>query len=678
MLRKHKKIIGVFLIMLSVVLSYDVAYAAKKDTKKPTITLAVDSKEPTNSSVTITLSAKDASGIATVKYSNTYQKKSYFKTKGEELTLDAANKASVKITDNSTYTFYAMDKAGNTKIKRITIQNIDKAAPEVTMTPSIITPTNQSVTLTFAIKDESPIQSAMILTGTMKYEDFFSTLNTPSYLGISDKNTANYIVSENGSYTVLVTDQAGNYQLSTYTIDNIDKTAPKFTVDYSVMNQQATVTVDTKDKDIAYIQYLKGKVTSVTSEKWSSKGKDITGKTNFTVKSSGNYSVMITDLAGNKTIQNVYVELELRAVWISYLEFLDNLGKGYTEANFTSYVQTMFNNVVDLNMNAVIVQVRPFGDAMYPSEYFPWSRYVSGTQGVDPGFDPLEIMVEEAHARGLEIHAWLNPYRVTTSSTSVTSLADDNPAKIWLTDKDKSNDRNVLSFGGNLYYNPASPDVQKLIINGIKEIVTNYDVDGIHFDDYFYPSLGSSYKTVFDSVEYEAYKAESIKNKEDYLGIADWRRNNVNTLVKKAYTQIKKINEDVRFGISPGGFINTLLSDTAYYVDVKTWLSTPGYIDYICPQLYWSFENSTYPFAETVDLWLSYRTTDTVSMYIGIANYRAGSTLEPQWKDPEILKNMILTSRDTGEVDGFMFFRYVFFYNKVCLPAVEEMMTVLN
>ena len=678
MLQKHKKIFGLLLILFCIVLSYDIAYAAKKDTKKPTITLSVDTMELTNSDVHITVSAKDASGIKEVKYTNTYQKKKYFKNNGEKLKLNSENKVTIRVKENSTYTFYAIDKAGNTKIKRIQIKNIDKVAPEITVIPSTITPTNQTVTLSYTIIDESPIENVMVLKGVRKYEDFFSTTDVPSYLGVNNKNVANYMVNENGEYTVLVHDQAGNYQLNTYAVKNIDKIAPNFTLDYSVMNQQATIVIESDATDIAKIQYVKGEVTSPTAKKWTTSGKDITGSNKFTVKSSGNYSVMMTDLAGNQAIQSIYVELELRAVWISYLEYLDHLQTGYTEERFRSMIQTMFNNVIDLNMNAVIVQVRPFGDAMYSSKYFPWSRYVSGKQGVNPGFDPLAIMVEEAHIRDLEIHAWINPYRVTTSSTNVSVLSDDNPAKKWLTDKDKTNDRNVLSFAGNLYYNPASSEVQKLIINGIKEIVTNYEVDGIHFDDYFYPSLGSSYKTTFDSVEYEAYKEEKIAADESYLSIADWRRNNVNTLVKTAYSEIKKINEDVRFGISPGGFAKTLLSDTAYYVDFKTWLSTPGYIDYICPQVYWTFENATYPFKETVDLWLSYRTIDTVNMYIGIANYRAGSTLEPGWKDPNILKDMILAARDTGEVDGFMFFRYSFFYNKVCLPAVEELMTVLD
>ena len=128
-------------------------------------------------------------------------------------------------------------------------------------------------------------------------------------------------------------------------------------------------------------------------------------------------------------------------------------------------------------MNAVVVQVRPFGDAMYPSKYFPWSKYVSGKQGVNPGYDPLKYMVEKAHALGLEFHAWINPYRVANDTTDITSLSVKNKARIWLTDDKTSNDRNVLIFDGGIYYNPAKSAVRTLIADGVKEIIENYDVD---------------------------------------------------------------------------------------------------------------------------------------------------------------------------------------------------------
>ncbi len=375
---------------------------------------------------------------------------------------------------------------------------------------------------------------------------------------------------------------------------------------------------------------------------------------------------------------------EFQAVWISYLEFLDRLKDpktgvaGFTEERFHTVVDEMFDNVAAMNMNAVVVHVRPFGDAMYPSDYFPWSKYISGTQGKDPGFDPLDYMVSAAHERGLQFHAWINPYRITSDTTDVKTLSKDNVARKWLTNKSKNDDRRVLSFGGALYYNPSDTVVQSYISYGIQEIVENYDVDGIHFDDYFYPTLGTDYKKTFDYKEYKEYSSECKENGVKAMNIADWRRNNVNQLLKTVYSDIKGINEEVVFGISPGGFLDLLLRDDRYYTDIKTWLSEPGYIDYICPQLYWSFEHKQYPYDKILDRWLELRTNEDVKMYVGIAAYRAGSTRESAWKDPEILKDMIEHGRDTGLVDGYIYFRYDFFYNKVTKKAIAKLLDIIN
>jgi len=461
----------------------------------------------------------------------------------------------------------------------------------------------------------------------------------------------------------------------------VDRTAPTISLKYSVINQAATITSTVKDNKpgVLSVKYLKGNITDINSEKWDATGKELIGTNKFIVKSSGNYSVLVEDLAGNRAIKVINVVLEFKAVWISYLEFLSYGKGGFTEESFATTIDTMFDNIADMNMNAVVVQIRPFGDAMYESSYFPWSKYISGTQGVDPGFDPLEYMVKAAHERGLEFHAWLNPYRVTLANTDYSKLAVYNPARIWHEDNDLSNDRNVLSFDGNLYYNPASKEVQTLITNGIKEIVNNYDVDGIHFDDYFYPVLGTKYATTFDNIEYKKYVVECNTKGKTILTIADWRRNNINTLIKNIYKSIKNIDSSVQFGISPGGFINILFSNAGYYVDIKTWLSSDGYIDYICPQIYWSFSNSSYPFDTTLDRWLSYRTSSSVKMYVGIATYKAGSSLEADWKnDDDVLANQVEYGRNTRLVDGFVFYRYDFFYNKVTKPGVDKLLEIIQ
>jgi uncharacterized lipoprotein YddW (UPF0748 family) len=378
------------------------------------------------------------------------------------------------------------------------------------------------------------------------------------------------------------------------------------------------------------------------------------------------------------------VEEEFNAVWISYLEFNDRLKDpvtgepGFTEERFQSLIDEMFDNVVVLKMNAVVVHVRPFGDALYQSEYFPWSKYISGTQGKDPGFDPLKYMVSAAHDRGLEFHAWINPYRITNNTTDAMTLAKDNLARKTLTNKNKSDDRNVLTFAGALYYNPSSSWVQSLIRKGIREIVENYEVDGIHFDDYFYPTLGVNYNKNFDYPEYKEYYDWGKDNGVEIDLIENWRRGNVNRLIKKVYSDIKKIDETVEFGISPGGFIDYLLMDDRYYCDIKTWLSEPGYIDYICPQLYWSFSHAKFPYDKTLDRWLALRTNMEVKMYVGIPIYKSGSNEETDWKnDADLLKKMVEYGRNTGLVDGYVYFRYDYFYKKVTHQGVDNLLKIL-
>ena len=378
------------------------------------------------------------------------------------------------------------------------------------------------------------------------------------------------------------------------------------------------------------------------------------------------------------------VKDEFHAVWISYLEFNDRLRDpdtgelGFTEKRFNSVIDEMFDQAVELGMNAVVVHVRPFGDTFYPSSHFPWSKYISGTQGKDPGFDPLAYMVEAAHERGLQFHAWINPYRVSSGTTDYKSLSKDNRARKWMTSDLKEQQRRVLAYGGSLYYNPSENWVRLLIRNGVKEIVENYDVDGIHFDDYFYPSLGNNYTKNFDAPEYKEYTEWAKENGVKPISIQKWRRDNVNKLVKNIYKVVKSADEDMVFGISPGGFLDYLTMDDRYYCDIETWMSKPGYVDYIAPQLYWSFSHSKFPYDMTLDRWLELRTNKDVKVYVGIAVYKSGSSVEPDWKsDPNILKKQIEYGRKTKQVDGYLYFRHDFFYKKATKKGVNNLLKII-
>ncbi|WP_419491309.1 family 10 glycosylhydrolase [Anaerotruncus massiliensis (ex Liu et al. 2021)] len=334
---------------------------------------------------------------------------------------------------------------------------------------------------------------------------------------------------------------------------------------------------------------------------------------------------------------------EVRAVWMSYLT-LEPMVKGKTKAQFTANVGAAFKKAADFGFNTVFVQVRPFGDALYASDFFPWSRYLTGTEGQDPGYDPLEIMCALADEEGLRIEAWLNPYRVRIGDQPMSS---DNQAKIWLSQGSDA----ALEWNGGVYYNPGSPAARKLIVNGVREIVQNYDVDGVHFDDYFYPTTDFA----FDSATYRASGSN--------LSQADWRRENVDILIREVYAAIKELKPACLFGISPQGNVKT--NYESQFADASVWLSNPGYVDYICPQVYYGYDNATCPYAETVRKWADMIKVDGIKLYVGIGAYKIGT--EDTWAGAgrdewlgttDLLARMVTTARDAKHYGGVAFYSY--------------------
>lgn len=368
---------------------------------------------------------------------------------------------------------------------------------------------------------------------------------------------------------------------------------------------------------------------------------------------------------------------ELRGVWISYLDW-EKLPAG--EEGFQAGVNEILDRCVELKMNAVFVHVRPDADAMYPSEYFPWSRFVTGTQGEDPGYDPLDYFIQAAHERGLAFHAWINPFRVTGYLNRWDQLSDQSPAKIWKTDADPSNDRWVLKQGGEYYLNPAVPQVRDLIVGGVREIVESYDVDGIHFDDYFYPEVDNQDPDRwFDKPEYVAAGVGGP--------VSDWRRDNVNSLVREVYRTVKETDQEIQFGISPEGYVDHLRSDSRLFADIDTWMSQPGYVDYIMPQIYWGFEHklsdgTTAPFAFDNNLrtWLRLKGQGNVRLYLGLAMYKTGSGTKdnnpvPEWlRRSDIIRRQVEAGRKCGEVSGYCFYAYSSFQEKACQAEVANLM----
>lgn len=362
-----------------------------------------------------------------------------------------------------------------------------------------------------------------------------------------------------------------------------------------------------------------------------------------------------------KTIGEKSTDSTYRAVWLSYLEF-NAYRRSVTEnneKNFRKFFRRVLTHSKECGLNRIIVQVRPFGDALYKSGYFPWAACISGIQGKDPGYDPLTVMVELAHKKGFKIEAWINPYRVS-SGNDLDALSADNPAKVWALSDDKT--RNVLSYEDALYYNPSSKEVQELIVDGVQEIVENYEVDGIHMDDYFYPTFTeANVDSAFDSLEYQEGRETGTIEKNTSL--ASWRRQNINTLVSTLYQTIKSINQNVTFGISPAGNLSNLRSDLQYYVDVDTWVESKGYVDYLMPQIYWGYTNEEAPFDKTLEEWINLTKDSDVKLIAGLQLYRMGTNDSGQsdykeLQDAGLIQKELTQLQNEENVSGYCFFSY--------------------
>ena len=337
---------------------------------------------------------------------------------------------------------------------------------------------------------------------------------------------------------------------------------------------------------------------------------------------------------------------EMRAVWVPYLSLNMSREDDKSEQAFLNKFNTIVENAKKCGMNTLIVQVRPFGDALYPSEYFPWSHVVGGTQGVNPGYDPLGDMVKASHSAGLKIHAWVNPLRIQASNTP-SILAVGNFYNTWKSDPQKSDW--VVDFGDGKYFNPAYEEVRRLVADGVKEIAQKYDVDGIQFDDYFYPTQDAS----FDQAAYTAY-CDTAKQNGTPMSLLDWRRANISAMVSLVYREVKSVKPSLPFGIAPQG---NLQNDLNMGADVSAWCSASGYVDYICPQLYVNFENPVLPFDAATKTWRELVVNKNVKLYLGLAVYKAGSDADSgTWKVSDtILASQVEYGRQTA-CDGFMFY----------------------
>ncbi|QJX45650.1 family 10 glycosylhydrolase [Hymenobacter taeanensis] len=345
---------------------------------------------------------------------------------------------------------------------------------------------------------------------------------------------------------------------------------------------------------------------------------------------------------------------ELRGVWIATVENID----WPSSRNLTPEQQRReYRRILDEHqrsgINAVFVQVRPASDAFYQSSLEPWSKWLTGTQGKAPTplYDPLPFLIEEAHNRGMEFHAWFNPYRASMDSVT-RRLAPNHPFR--------QHPEWFLRFGGKLLYNPGLPEVRNYITQVILDVVKRYDIDGVHFDDYFYPYPEAGL-TIHDEQAFTQYNPHS-------LGLADWRRENVNELIHTLHDTIQSTKRWVKFGISPFGVWRNQTTDPngsatkafqgydGLYADALEWLRQ-GWVDYVLPQLYWSSNFKVAQYPVLVEWWA--RNSNGRHLYIGHGAYRMleNTRADTTWRNPRELPRQVRLNRTfPTEVGGSVFF----------------------
>lgn len=348
----------------------------------------------------------------------------------------------------------------------------------------------------------------------------------------------------------------------------------------------------------------------------------------------------------------VVPNVEFRGVWIASVANIDWPLKGDVDpASQRMHFESLLRYYKKLNYNAVIVQIRSAGDAFYPSDLAPWSVYLTGKQGhaPAPSYDPLAWMIEATHAQQMEFHAWMNPFRATMSRKTKRLARNHvyHQHKDWM-----------VRYGNQYYINPGIPAAQAHVQECINEVVDKYDIDGIHFDDYFYP-----YKK--EGQRFRDAKAYAKRSNRD-LSLADWRRDNVNTFVRNCSQAIKERKPWVEFGISPFGVwrnkdqdpkgSDTQASQTNYddlYADVLTW-TKEGWVDYIAPQLYWSMDYDLAAYRKLVKWWSDNH--HRAKLYIGLGLYKVQNNHDKAWDNLREIPEQISFAREFPQVQGSISF----------------------
>ena len=343
---------------------------------------------------------------------------------------------------------------------------------------------------------------------------------------------------------------------------------------------------------------------------------------------------------------------EFRGVWVATVA---NIDWPVSQCLTSEEQQQAFKELVtfhkDNGINALIVQVRPNADALYDSNYEPWSRWLTGKEGKapDPYYDPLEFMIKECRVQQMEFHAWFNPFRAVFVGDT-TAL---DSSHIYFQHPDW-----IVFYGKHGYLNPGEPEARKFSLNVIMDVVNRYDIDGVHFDDYFYPYRIDSLEFA-DSISYKTY-GDTLVDKDN------WRRKNINQFIEAVHDSIEAVKPEVKFGVSPFGVWRNRDKDplgsdsqagqTTYddlYADVRLWLQN-GWLDYVAPQIYFSIGYPPADYEKLLDWWT--RNTFGRQLYIGQAAYKVDNNHDENWKLPSQIPEQIRMNRRNFQVDGSIYF----------------------
>ncbi len=386
-----------------------------------------------------------------------------------------------------------------------------------------------------------------------------------------------------------------------------------------------------------------------------------------------------------------YNESDLRGAWVSNVANIDT-PRGLPIEEYKAALDRIINKAAEYNMNALIFQVRPTNDAYYPSKLNPWSRFITGTEGQDPGFDVLEYVINEAGKKGIRIHAWMNPYRVGmkpideygSKEAYLETLSENNWARLHP-------EHTILDGLNKVILSPSHPEVIKFVTDSIMEVVNNYDVDGVHIDDYFYPYA----------------KIEEEKEMDDYLkyrdtpeqSFDDFRRSNVDKMIKSIHDAMKnslnKKGNKIEFGISPFAiYRSNILIDPetgwekgsfhskgvlqcylGLYSDIYRWMKE-GWIDYVVPQLYFPFERPDVTYHDLTAWWAEISKETGTKLYTGNAIYQMGTPEKKEWQNPDEIKNQLSFNSNFENIKGSIFFTFRDFFegeNEIKNKALESL-----